>query len=168
MRKLIVLALTISAITGSASAEPRHWYKDPKWWVGEAVIVGATMADANSTCRGLQRGGTEQNVILGPHPGCGHVYALEASALASYTALHALEWRLVIGDEPDPKLGWRMFGYASVPVVVLAIHGSAAIRNYSDAGRTPPNTATGTAIRIGHQEEVRTEFSSRVGEGLVR
>lgn len=75
---------------------------------------------------------------------------------------------MVIGDDPDTKLGWRIFGHALVPAVVLAIHGLAAIHNYSNAGRTPPNTATGTAIRIEHQEEVRAEFNMRIGEGLVR
>src|ERR1700757_4824709 len=111
MRRVAMLALGMFIIAGSTSAGRRHWYTDKKWWIGEAVIVGSTMADANSTCRGIKRGGVEQNVLLGPSPHCGHIYAFEGGAAGYWTVFHILDWHWWDGDYADPKLGWRLFGY---------------------------------------------------------
>ena len=40
MKKLVILALLLSLFSTSAEARPKQWYKDKKWWIGEAVIVG--------------------------------------------------------------------------------------------------------------------------------
>lgn len=178
MRKFAVFVFGLAAIAGSAAGrprtaivsatpKPRHWYTDKKLWIGEAVIVGSTMADANSTCRGLQRGGVEQNVALGPHPSCGHIYAFEAGATAYWTFFHFLDWFWVDGGDPDPNLGWRVYGYVAMPVAAFGVNGTAAIHNYRVSSSASPNAQIGSTVIL-HQEQIRAEFSKRVGEGLVR
>lgn len=168
MWKLAVIALVVAALARSADATPRHWYTDKKWWVGEAVIVGSTMADAASTCRGVGRGGVEQNMILGPSPSCGHVFAFEVGATGYWTFFHALDWHLMNGENPDAKLGWRVFGYTVIPIAAFAVNGSAAIQNFGVPNPAPSNTKVGTAFRIRGQAEIRSEFNRRVGEGFVK
>jgi hypothetical protein len=168
MRKLAVMIALAAACAGSANARPKHWYTDKKWWIGEAINVGATMADADSTCRAVRRGAVEQNIILGPSPGCGHVFALEIGAAGYWTCLHILDWHLWDSNDPDPHLGLRVLGYTVIPVAAAAINGSAAIQNYGVPAPAPPNTSIGTAIGLRRQEEIRSEFNWRVGEGLVK
>jgi hypothetical protein len=167
MRKSFALALAVATIAGPAGAAPRHWYSDKKWWIGEAVNIGATMADANSTCRALRRGAVEENMVLGARPSCGQAYALEVGAAGYWTFFHALNWHWWDGQNPDPKLGWRLYGYASIPVAVFAINGSAAIHNYGVSYPAPPNTTIGTAVRL-RQEDIRAEFNSRMGQGFAQ
>lgn len=119
----VVLAL---AFATSASAEPKHWYKDKKWWIGEAVIAAAVAADYHSTA--IQRGtGRETNMLLGPSPSNRRLVIVGSSAFGYWTALHVLDWHFW---HDDPVKGWRTFGYTAIPVAAAAIHGSAAIHNY--------------------------------------
>lgn len=126
-RTLWVVILLLCASNAHAAPRRHHWFTDPKWWAGEAVIVTAVALDGNSTCRAVARGGVEQNMILGPHPSCGQVAALDIGAVGYWTGFHILEWKL---SYDDPKLGWRLMGYTAIPVAAAAIHGSAAAENY--------------------------------------
>ena len=136
--KIILAVLTLAFLVPMASAAPRkHWYKDPKWWVGEAVIGAAIAADAHSTAS-RPPGVTEQNsVFFGSNPSNGRVAGISLLNFGIQTALHAGAWHfthhvpLADGSGYDQdRLGWRIVGYVGVPASVAIISGHNAARNY--------------------------------------
>lgn len=135
----------------SASAAPhKHWFTDPKWWVGEAVICAALAADAHSTVSRpayLQ----ESNPFLGSNPSTQKVVGISLLQFGIQTSLHAAAWHvthhvpLMDSCQVDPhtdqatyhcsefgqdRLGWRTLGYLGIPATVAIINGHAAARNY--------------------------------------
>jgi hypothetical protein len=129
MSKLTVVGMTMCLLTAAASAEarPKHWYKDWKWWAGEAVIAGAFVADSYSTSLAQSRRvGIETNPFLGPHPNNGAIARLSLTGFAIETTLHAYMWHL---SNEDTK-GWRAFGYTAVPGAGAVILGRSAAHNF--------------------------------------
>lgn len=174
MRKFTLLALAVVAIPGSLNAapkhafndetstKPKHFFKDKKWWIGESMNVLWPLLDAQSTCRDSHRGAEETNIVLGPHPSCKDVFALEAGAVGYWTFFHALQWHLVENpNQYEANLGWRIFGYTVIPVAATAVNGSAAIHNYRI-----PNSSSAHSDNLPSPIDIAN--SNAVREGLVR
>lgn len=132
MRRVSVLVLVLAACCSSVDARPRHWYTSAKWWAGEAVIVGALVADGRSTCLGMSRGLVERNAIGYGSRSCGGAVAVLAVGGAAYTTLHAFSERLL---RDDPSRAWRTVSLVTVPVIACAFHCTAAAQNYA---KLPP------------------------------
>lgn len=151
MRTLLTI-LAASLLCSSLSAEPRkHWYKDPKWWVGEVVILAALTADCHSTAYVRGPGIVETNRLLGPNPSNRRIVLYGLSGAALQTTLHASAWH-VIHHEPiksscqewygsghkvtrcteygQDNWFWRDLAYTSVPTVMVLTSGRSAARNY--------------------------------------
>lgn len=118
-----------------ASARPRHWYTDWKWWVGESVIVTAVVLDGKSTCDGFKRGLVEGNFVLRGSTSCGKNLGLLVVEGAVQTGLHAESYRL-LRDDPSPT--WRAVSLVTVPVIACSFHCTAAARNFSLNSHTSP------------------------------
>lgn len=148
-RIALFLLLDLIFLAAAASATPRkHWYHDPKWWVGEAVIAAAIAADAHSTVRNLNNGYHENNPLLGRYPSTGKVAGFALLDFSAQTTYHALAWHFthhvpladsclkdVWGHETcheftQDRLGWRIIGYVGIPLEVSIINGRAAYNNY--------------------------------------
>ena len=121
----ILIAMLWLTMPGSAWSKPRHWYSDPKFWMGEAVIAGALIADGATTVNGLHRGMMETNPILGAHPSTARVAGYDVTLFAGYTAANAAEHHLT-RNESKP---WRVAGYVAIPAIAASAHGYAAIHN---------------------------------------
>lgn len=134
---LLILAATV-AIVAQAQAQdgrarasnpaPISALRDKKWWVGEAVILGTLAADGQSTCRAFGQGYHESNPILQNTSRCRNVALFVAGAAVAQTVAHLLVHRY--SQRIDGKW-WHLQGYVAIPAVVVAIHGSAAIHNYT-------------------------------------
>jgi hypothetical protein len=125
-RALCVGLLLLAGATG-AEARPRHWYKDWKWWVGEAVIAGAFVADAHSTSLAQsQHIGIESSPFLGSHPDNKSIVGLSLTGFAIETGIHAGCWHF---SHEDTK-PWRVLGYTAIPLEGVLILGRAAKHNY--------------------------------------
>jgi len=134
MKLAIVAALLL--IPAQLEARPKHWYKDWKWWAGEAVIAAAIAADAHSTAS-RPPGYIESNWAFGRNPSNRRVAGISLGYFGIQTALHAGAWHFshhVPTTDPqiyvEDRLGWRIFGYAGVPATVAIINGRAAVKNY--------------------------------------
>jgi hypothetical protein len=128
MKRAIVLLLAGIVLAAPAHARPRHWYTDWKWYAGEAVIVGAVVADGRSTCLGFSRGLVENNPLARGSQSCGaSVGALTVGAVA-YTGLHA--WYHTLPSDSTPKF-WKAVNVVAIPIVVCSFHCTAAINNYA-------------------------------------
>lgn len=138
------LAIFLLFCAVPAQAAPKHFYTDWKWWVGTAINGTMVALDMHSTTVMLSRGGTESNMILGPHPSNGEVAGLGVGAFAYWTVIHAVDWHF---GHDDPNKAWRVIGYIAMPIATTAIHGSAAIENYGF--RPPPATDPPAAVKLG-------------------
>lgn len=152
--KTTICAVLALLLASSAAARPKHWYKDPKWWAGEALIGAAIAADAHSTSRGVGMGLVESNTwALGARPSNTRIAGISLGYFAIQTALHASAWHVThhvpladsCSEWIDPptgrkisrctefdqdRLGWRIVGYTAIPAVVLIINGHNAAKNY--------------------------------------
>lgn len=125
--KLVLSLVTSLAISGSLSAAPRkHWYKDPKWWAGEAIVAAAIAADAHSTAT-RPPGVTESNWILGRNPSNGKVVGISLLNFSIQSTLHAAAWHV---EREETNKYWNFVKYAGIPTEVAVISGHAAARNY--------------------------------------
>jgi hypothetical protein len=116
----------------NVEAKPRHWYKDWKWWMGEAVIAGAFVADGYSTSLAQSRhAGVETNPFLGPHPSNRGIVGLSLAGFSVETAMHAACWHY----SHDENKGWRIFGYTTTPTAAAAVIGRSAAHNFSLADK---------------------------------
>jgi hypothetical protein len=125
--KTLCAGLFLLLAATNAEAKPKHWYKDWKWWVGEAVIAGAFVADAHSTSLAQSRHvGIEGNPFLGPHPDNKAIVGLSLTGFAIETGLYAGCWHFS-HDDTKP---WRILGYTGIPVGGVVILGRSAKHNY--------------------------------------
>ena len=148
LRNLILILLPVFLVVPSF-AGPKHFYTDKKWWIGVAVIGATSALDALSTCQTADRG-SESNFILGLHPSCKSVAALEIAGFASQSGLHALAWHCQQDDflekhphgvhgrcyslneyEGSHPVLNQVFIYSAVPAINAGIHVPAAIHNWS-------------------------------------
>ncbi len=120
---LISAILFLSSI---ANASPKHWYKDPKWWVGTVVIGAAVAADSFTTASVIHQGGAEVgDPFLGNKPGAARLSGIELGWFGFYTAFHAFNWHETHNDSK----GWRTTGYVLAPALFGGIETYAAIHN---------------------------------------
>lgn len=114
---------------GVSLSTPAHKsaLRDWRWWVGEGVIVGATVLDAQSTCRNFRRGYAEGVGPLAGQKDCVKTSLFAVGANATYTAMHL--WVHRTAKDADVR-GEKPMSYMLIPGIVFAIHGSAAIHNY--------------------------------------
>src|SRR5260370_1216569 len=94
---LLMATALLSASLAHAEPRPKRWYKDWKWWVGEALIAGIRAADAHSTVTTPSRcpGCIETNLFLGKHPSTGAIVAISTEGFALESALHILTSRML-------------------------------------------------------------------------
>jgi hypothetical protein len=121
------LILAILCLPVAASAQPKHWYQDKKWWVGEAIIGAAIAADYGVSAHQGFVG--ESNVLLGPHPSTGRAVGVSLFAFGFESGVHILNWHLVVHNEPNKY--WRAAGYLTMPAISAGAHGYAAIHDAS-------------------------------------
>ena len=127
MRRAFAVLMVSCLACSSASARPRHWYTNWKWWAGEAAIVGSLVADGRSTCLGYSRGLVEANPLARGTRSCASAVSILLTAGTVYTGLHVESYRTL---ENDPSKAWRAVSLVSVPAVVCAFHCTIAARNY--------------------------------------
>jgi hypothetical protein len=131
---LIVLLLAATSAQGQRrwNGKEKHWYTDPLWWVGEAVIAGAFAADAHSSSYVRDRcpGCRETNPLLGPRPS-NRAIAVDSSLLFGlYTAFHIGSWKACPDPDWDDK-AWRVACYTAIPAIIGPLKIRAAIHNYN-------------------------------------
>lgn len=110
-----LIALFLICALGTSAQPPRHWYKDKKWWAGEAVILGMAATQGIATSR-VKSGGT---FAFGNHTSNAKIALFEAGVnVPVFTGLHIFEWHL---GHNDPNKYWRFTSYAAVPAADAAI-----------------------------------------------
>jgi hypothetical protein len=125
--KAVAVGLFLLIAATNVEAKPKHWYKDWKWWIGEAVIAGAFVADAHSTSMAQSRHiGIESSPFLGPHPDNKSIVRLSLTGFAIETGIHAGCWHF---SHEDTK-PWRVLGYTGIPLEGVLILGRSAKHNY--------------------------------------
>jgi len=126
--RYVVAFLLLMSLTTAAEARPKHWFTDPKWWVGEFFIAAAIGADAQSTVLRTNRQ-VEGNHLLGKNPSRQSVIGVAVLSMGLQTTYHAFCWKLTVGE--DDLKGWRIVGYTAIPTEVVAIYGlKGAVHNY--------------------------------------
>lgn len=135
LQNLFVALALISCAGANLHAEPswlhRHW----RTIAGDAVIIGALVADGHSTCRGFAHGLVEGNRLARGSHNCGATIGILAGAGVGYVTLNYFSHRLM---HDDPNKYWRFAGYWSVPAIVAAGHGGAGWHNYLLEQHRPP------------------------------
>lgn len=139
---LLILILTCSI--SQANGRQRHWYRDWKWWVGEAIIAGFSFADAHSTARGLPQcpGCFETNPLLGKHPGTARIVAFSTAGFGVESALHILSWKYCPYEESSKR---SLICYALVPGEKTALTIPTIIHNYSLGSKPLPSSSLTSA-----------------------
>jgi hypothetical protein len=150
MRTLLRIATLMAAALFSCSLahadpRPKRWFKDWKWWVGEAFIAGIMAADAHSsvTARANCPACNETNFFLGKHPSTGALAGMAGAGFGIQTTLHILSWKYC----PDEhSRWWRAASYSLVPGVAAAsIPG--IVHNYGLSSQT--KTASPSSMTFG-------------------
>lgn len=123
----IALALLLALLCSARmEASPRHWYSDGKFWIGEAVIVASTFADARTTCKGFSRGLVEGNPLAQNSNSCGSAIAILSIGTVIYSGLHVASYRIL---QDDNSKRWRALSLITVPAIACAFHCAAAVHN---------------------------------------
>jgi hypothetical protein len=134
LTRLLALLLLLPSL---AQAAPRkHWFTDPKWWIGETVNVAAVIADCDSTRRGLAQGLQESNPLLGHHPSARRLIGVCVGEIGALTSLHAAGWHVIHHEAykdgsgyGQDNLFWRSLQYVDMaPADILIAHNAA--KNY--------------------------------------
>ena len=137
---VLLAAVLLSSSPAHAEPRPKHWFKDWKWWVGEAFIAGIRAADAHSsvTAQANCPACYETNFFLGKHPSTGALAGMAGAGFGILTTLHILSWKYC----PDERSRWwRAASYSLVPgVSATAIPG--IVHNYSLASQSRPVSLT--------------------------
>jgi hypothetical protein len=141
---MLIAAVLLSGSVAHAEPKPRRWYKDWKWWVGEALIAGIRVADAHSsvTVRSRCPGCYETNFLLGKHPSTGALVAMSSAGLGVETTLHILSWKYCRNE--DSRL-WRAVSYSLVPAIT-AVSIPGIVHNYGLTSQPKPAPISSTAI----------------------
>ncbi len=143
---LLMATALLSASLAHAEPRPRRWYKDWKWWVGEALIAGIRAADAHSTVTTPSRcpGCIETNLFLGKHPSTGAIVAISSGGFGLESALHILSWKYCPNEN---SRWWRAASYALVPGVDAAGSIPAIVHNYGLSSQSQPAPSSSMILR---------------------
>jgi hypothetical protein len=145
---VLLAAVLLSSSLAHADPRPRRWFKDWKWWAGEAFIAGIRAADAHSSVTARSRCPTcnETNIILGNHPSTGALAGMASVGFGVETTLHILSWKYCPNEN---SRWWRTASYTLVPGIDAAGSIRGIVHNY---GLTSyPKTASSSMI-LGHQQ----------------
>lgn len=124
--RLTAAVLLCVLLAAPARADKKPWYRNPEWWARKTVMAAALTADGFTSCRGFARGGVELGLVGRGGSSCRGVSLKLAGAFAFYNGMDYLsEWYM----RPDPSPRWRFASRWSIPLVVAAVHGSAAAQN---------------------------------------
>ena len=142
----LMAAVLLFGSLSQAEPRPKHWFKDWKWWVGEALIAGIRAADAHSsvTAQANCPACNETNFFLGKHPSTGALAGFAAAGLGIETTFHILSWK----NCPDENSRWwRVASYALIPSVDAAVSIPGIVHNYGlsspQKSSSPPSMVLG-------------------------
>lgn len=124
-RTAVVLAAAL-AVVPTCNAKP--FYKSRRWWVGEAVIVGAYVADARSTIVGRRNcpGCAEGSLALSAHPSNNGIIGVALLGIGLESTFHALAHWSLQRDAP----AWQFAGDTAIPAENAAIILPGVVHNY--------------------------------------
>lgn len=138
-------AVLLSSSLVHADPRPKRWFKDWKWWLGEAFIAGIQAADAHSsvTAQANCPACNETNFFLGKHPSTGALAGMASAGLGIQTTLHILSWKYC----PDEhSRWWRAASYSLVPgLAATSIPG--IVHNYGLS--SPPKSSSPSSMIFG-------------------
>ncbi len=122
MKRGIALAVLVVLLAPSLAAAKKRRVADWRFWLAVGVVAAATVADIETTRRGIERGAVEANPLFGRRPGRPRLY-LQSGAMTAGVVV--LSYYLKRGSpERVPRGVWL------VPVGAAATtHGIAAWRN---------------------------------------
>ena len=148
---MMMAAVLLAGSLAEAEPRPKHWYKDWKWWVGEAFIAGIRAADIHSSLTARSRCPVcnETNFFLGNHPSDAALVGVGSAGFGIQTTLHILSWKYC----PDENSRWwRAASYALVPGADAAsIPG--IVHNYNLTSQTKPATKpAGSLMTLGRSQ----------------
>jgi len=146
----LMAAVLLFGSLAHAEPRPKHWFKDWKWWVGEAFIAGIQAADAHSSvavqanCPACN----ETNFFLGKHPSTGALAGMAGAGFGIETTFHILSWKYC----PDERSRWwRAASYWLVPgASATSIPG--IVHNYSLA--SPPKSSPPSSMTFGGRPQL--------------
>ena len=134
----IAALILLSAGSGRAQQPPaalqiHHapiFVKDWRWWIGEGVIITASVIDADSSAKVARVCPTceEAAFILSAHPSQKAIWHATIFKVMFLTGEHIVSHRLVAND---PSLVWRSLGYYTIPAFYGGLSLAAAGNNYS-------------------------------------
>jgi len=111
----------------------RHWYKNPKEWLGFGIIAISIAADAYTTSD-RPPGAVETNPLLGRHPTNRAIITSAGMEFAILATGHYLLWNIDASVSDDSALD-RHIGYWAVPAISVTFSGRHAINNYRIASK---------------------------------
>ncbi len=145
---MMMAAVLLAGSLAEAEPRPKHWYKDWKWWVGEAFIAGIRAADVHSSLTARSRCPVcnETNFFLGNHPSDAALVGVGSAGFGIQTTLHILSWKYC----PDENSRWwRTASYSLMPGAAAAsIPG--IVHNYGLTSQ--PKPASPTAMILGRDQ----------------
>lgn len=129
MKRLFVASMLMIIMSVPASARPKHFYTDKKFWLSEAVIGTAIFLDYHSTATHLY--GNETSPLLGTYPSTGRIAGIGILDFVVETGFNAAFYKIArIGGQANETKTWNTLGYLTQPTISLATHLPAAIHNY--------------------------------------
>jgi len=120
IRIAFLTALYFVVIVGLMSAQDaaphaRRFYRDGKWWAGEALIVATGVISGKAESHARQ-GGTRLFGACGSCTSNGDIAGIEAAGFAAATGLHVLSHHALMDSYDDLGAPWRWLAYVGVPV----------------------------------------------------
>jgi hypothetical protein len=104
-----------------------HFWRDAKWYAGEAAVLAARGADIWSTERALHNGASEGNWLVGPHPSRRTLVLVGLGFAGGQTALHAFAHS--IAGESQSRFDHAL-GNVFVPAIIAGVTAPAIIHNF--------------------------------------
>ena len=146
---MLMVTVLLAGSLVDAKPSPKRWYKDWKWWVGEALIAGIRAADVHSSMLVRSRcpGCIETNPFLGKHPSNGGLIAMGSAAFGIETTLHILSRKY---GHDDNSRAWSFASYALVPGADAALSIRVIVHNYSLASK--PRPAPSSSMTFGRPQ----------------
>jgi hypothetical protein len=122
------IAAVITLVLLSIPAQAKPFYKNWKWWIGEAAIGGAISLDVYSTARVVEvcPGCGETSILYAEHPSSAGLVRGGLIDLGIETVFHAGVYHFggEFADEPESTMK-----YIQWPAVSWILHGGYAARH---------------------------------------